>query len=663
VTKTIAIILLAGAACAADEKPAARLLGWMDSIAQQQLDRRAATIAAVRGIPDAEKRKEYVRAKLLELIGGLPDYSGPLNAKVTGRIDQGGYVIEKLYFESLPKLYVTANLYRPSAPGRYPGVLFPLGHWEEGKPAVQQLAGNLALKGFVVLVYDPLGQGERLQAYDPRIGAALAGLSVDQHFMAGAQALLIGQSFARYRIWDAKRALDYLLSRPEVEGDKIGCTGCSGGGTVSTYISALDPRIKVAAPACYITSFRLLFKGSVGDSEQSLPNFLSSGLDLSDYVELFAPKPWLISSTIADFFPLEGARQAYEEARRWYRIYGSEDKIAWKIGPGEHGTPVEIREAIYAWFIRWLKDGKGDPTEQKIEMHPDFELRATATGQVATEFHGRDIDDVLREEYRNRKAAGTPTEMMAALAAWSPAPPKEPANTRVLSETRTGALITQQLSVETEHGLELDATLIVPRSPGRKPGVLVVETAAAPSAVAMEIARTGAVVLALNPRGKPAPNESNRLIGDWAANTRAWLIGRNMPGLRAFDIRCGIDLLASRADVDPARVKATAQGAAGVSLLIAAALDERIKAIWLDRTPWSLRAALDNPVHRDLHDAVLPGFALRWDLSDMVKAIEPRRVVWSDPSDWMGAVQPLGAKYLYRTFESGDGAFIEALLR
>ena len=86
------------------------------------------------------------------------------------------------------------------------------------------------------------------------------------------------------------------MSRPEVDAEKVGCTGCSGGGTVTTYISALDTRIKVAAPACYMSTFRLLFTGPTGDSEQSIPGFLAAGLDLADYVELFAPKPWLIVS-------------------------------------------------------------------------------------------------------------------------------------------------------------------------------------------------------------------------------------------------------------------------------------------------------------------------------------------------------------------------------
>ncbi len=133
------------------------LLTWLDRLAQAQLDARARTVAAIRTKEKAERRRAEVRAKMLELLGGLPDYTGPLNARVTGQLDGGTHVIEKVIFESLPGFYITGNLYRPKAPGRYPGVLVPSGHTQEGKPETQIVAANLAEKGFVALSYDPIG--------------------------------------------------------------------------------------------------------------------------------------------------------------------------------------------------------------------------------------------------------------------------------------------------------------------------------------------------------------------------------------------------------------------------------------------------------------------------------------------------------------------------
>ncbi|MSV27508.1 MAG: hypothetical protein EXQ52_02005 [Bryobacterales bacterium] len=630
-----------------------RFVQWMDRIAQKQLDAREAAVAKIRTVEEAEARKTAVRARLLELLGGLPDYNGPLNAKVTGRLEKPRYTIEKVIFESLPQLYVTANLYLPRDGGKHPGILFPLGHWDNGKPAVQRTAANLALKGFAVLVYDPLGQGERQQAYDRRIGGSLAGGSVEQHLMAGGQSVLAGESFARYRIWDAKRALDYLVSRPEVDGGKIGCTGCSGGGTVATYISALDSRIKVAAPACYMNTFRLLFAGPTGDSEQTWPGFLSSGLDLADYAELFAPKPWLISSTVGDFFPIEGARHFFHEARNWYGIYGAREKIKWAIGPGGHGTPVEVREAIYEWMIRWLKNGKGDPKEadwkeEPVDFEPDFRLFAEAGGQVG----GRGIFQVIKEVFDKRRVAGTKEEMLAELRRIAPSPDQRPPVTKVISETAGVEVRTQQIAFETEPGLEIEGTLYIPVARGRKPAMLLLDVKAGTAA---KLAADGHVTLALTPRGSKEPvNPVFRFSGDWLTNTRAWLIGRNLPGMRAADVMRGVDLLVARGDVNAASVRVGARGVAGVWALIAGALDPRISKVSLDRTPNSWRSALDQPLHRDLHAALIPGFALRWDLEDIIRAISPRPVAWTDPTNWMGTVQGGIAGFHYRTFEDLD---------
>jgi hypothetical protein len=109
-------------------------------------------------------------------------------------------------------------------------------------------------------------------------------------------------------------------------------------------------------------------------------------------------------------------------------------------------------------------------------------------------------------------------------------------------------------------------------------------------------------------------------------------------------------------------MRVTARGVAGVWALMAAALDERIGGLWLDRTPHSLRAALASPLHRELHDAVLPGFALHWDLADLAALVAPRRILWTDPVDWMGNALPLGAPYLYRPFEGPDEPYIRRLL-
>ena len=140
--------------------PPAALTAWFGRIAVQELDKREAAVRAIQTKQQAEARKVRTRAALLESLNGLPDYKGPLNARVRGVIDAGDYLIEKVSFESLPHYVVTANLYVPKSAGKHPAVLFAMGHWEQGKPYAQRMAGNLARKGFVVLAFDPVGQGE-----------------------------------------------------------------------------------------------------------------------------------------------------------------------------------------------------------------------------------------------------------------------------------------------------------------------------------------------------------------------------------------------------------------------------------------------------------------------------------------------------------------------
>jgi dienelactone hydrolase len=602
------------------------LLEWMDRIAQSQLDAREKQVVAITTRNAAEARQREVREKILRTIGPLSDYDGPLNARTTGWLPGQGYRIEKVVFESLPRYFVTGNLYVPEESGKHPGILFPMGHWDEGKAAAQQMAANLARKGFVVFAYDPVGQGERLQVYDRRSGSSLAGGATDQHILLGAQSVLLGRTFAAWRIWDAKRALDYLMSRPEVETSKIGCTGCSGGGTLTTYISALDPRIKVAAPSCYMNSFRVLFRGPVGDSEQSPPGFLAAGLDQTDYVELFAPKPWLITSTEQDFFTPAGARIVYEEAKRWYGIFGAEDRIKWVVGPGGHGTPLPVREAVYDWFIRWLGEPGAKPSssDEKLELRPNHELRVGELGQVALDFESRELTDINLEVLKpHATAIAAIKDDVRTLVAHHP-----PENIkRDLNGT---------IRFDADSGLTLTARLLGGAASGRRPAVLVVQSQGEPSERARALAESGNTVLVLVPRGLPAPGMS-RPVGDWLANTRAGLIGRSLPAMRAHDILCGLDVLLRQPEVDASvPVFATAEDTAGIWLLMAAALDERIGEVQLHKTPWSIRAIVASPLARNPFDAVIrPAVALSWDLEDLVAAIRPRKVVWTDPVDWM----------------------------
>ena len=652
-------------------------LQWMNRIAQQQLDNRATAIAAIHTIAEAESRKKWVRETLLDILGGLPDYHGPLNARITGRIEADGFTIEKVLFESLPGFFVTADVYRPVRSGRYPAVLLQSGHTQEGKPEPQRLAANLALKGFVALAFDPIGQGEREQTYDSQLQGPLAGWSVPEHIQAGAQSIMIGEAVGRYFIWDAMRALDYLLSRPDVDATRIGAAGCSGGGALTTFVGALDSRIKVVIPACYPNSYRLLFAGPDPDTEMAFPTFLARGLDVADFVELTAPTPWLIQATEEDYFTPAGGKMVYEEAQRWYRLYGAEDRVRFFVGPGPHGTPLISREAVYAWLIRWLKDGQGSPHEQPVKLYSNQELWATRTGHVDDEPGSRKLYQLLLDDFRAKKKQGTLQELFAELRDLGVPSDGSPPVMKVLSETSGPEGRRQHIVFTSEPGIDIEGTLYLPDSAGRKSAVLLVADKPpyfqAPTMdwFAERMFKAGRVVLEMETRGS-APEEADRpFLGDWLANSRANQIGRNLPAMRAHDILRGVDLLAARSDVDAASIRAMARGVKGIWLLLAAATDARIGKIWLDRTPYSLRLALQNSMNTDLFEVVIPGFVLHWDLDDLVKAMGDRPVLWTDPTTWMRRVAGLGRPYQYRYVlgdttdfsDAQDVAYINEFLR
>jgi cephalosporin-C deacetylase-like acetyl esterase len=641
---TAALLSLPLHAQGADQDP---LLRWMDKIAQEQLQARENAIAAVRTVADAERRKELVRRKILEALGGLPDYAGPLNARVTGQIQADGYVIEKVIYESLPGYYVTANLYRPSRPGRYPGVLLQAGHTQEGKAEPQRLAANLALKGFVSLAFDPAGQGEREQTYDPQLKAPAAGWSVNEHIHAGAQASLVGEGLARYFIWDAKRSLDYLVSRPEVDPARLGAAGCSGGGALTTFVGALDSRLKAVIPACFPNSYRLLFSGSTPHSEMTLPYHLFHGLDTVDFVELSAPTPWLIQATEQDYFTPPGAQLVYDEARRWYRLYGAEDRIAFFVGPGPHGTPLVSREAVYQWLIRWLNDGRGDSRERPVKVYTNHELLVTRTGRVEEEPGSRKLYQLILDSLHAKRKPRTTAELVAELRRLKiPTDGSLPA-VKMLDESAGDGFQNQHLLLESEAGIEIDARLYIPSSPGKKPAVLLLADRLS-DLLAERIAKKGRVVLKIEPRRSLVQDTRRPYVGDWLANTRADQIGVSLPARRAHDILRGVDFLSARKDVDTESIRAAGQGVKGIWLLMAAAVDPRVRKLWLDRTPHSLLEALQNTLNTSLSDAVIPGFALHWDLEDLVRAMGDRRVLWTDPTNWMGRLVALGPRFHYR---------------
>ena len=271
-------------------------------------------------------RRNEVRRRVVELVGGIPATTGPVNAKSFGSTKDDGFTIENIAYESCPDYWVTANVYVPDGKGPFPAMIVAPGHGA-GKASQYTWSANFARAGILVLSIDPMGQGERMQHWDDELGRSKLEGSGD-HEHANQTALLIGHHIARYWFADGIRGVDYLIARADVIADRIGTFGCSGGGTAAAYLAAMEPRIRVAAAASYLTSFKELLPGNgPQDAEQTLPSFIADGLDFADWVELAAPRPYAIVAFEGDFFPIAGAKWTFEEARRIYSLYGMESNL------------------------------------------------------------------------------------------------------------------------------------------------------------------------------------------------------------------------------------------------------------------------------------------------------------------------------------------------
>ena len=339
--------------------------------------------SALHSESDAKLYVKEVQNKIQQCFGPWPEKT-PLNARITGIIKRDKYNIEKVIFDSRPGFPVTANLYVPKGRKKpFPAVIGTCGHSDNGKASIpyQSFAQGLVRQGYIVLIFDPIGQGERLQ-YITSDFKAMHGIGTQEHIYAGNQMVLHNESLSTWFAWDGIRALDYLLTRSEVNPKHIGVTGNSGGGTQTTWLCGVEPRFTMAAPSCFVTTFRRNLENELpADSEQYPPRVISLGLDHSDFIAAMAPKPVILLGQQKDFFDARGLEESYSRLKNLYKLLGAEENIELFIGPDYHGYSKQNREAMYNWFNKTT----GSPetsAEQQIIIEKDEILWCTPHGQT-----------------------------------------------------------------------------------------------------------------------------------------------------------------------------------------------------------------------------------------------------------------------------------------
>ena len=618
----------------------------------QLLKERVNKITTLKTEGQWHKRQQEVHRILMELVGPFPAKT-PLNPNVVGVINKNGYRLEKVIYESIPNFFVTACLFIPDGlTSKTPVILNPIGHSDDGfrSSTYQTVILNLVKKGFIVLTYDPISQGERLQYFDPEKGRSNIGWSTCEHSYIGSQCFVSGSSFARYRIWDGIRAIDYLLTRDEVDPERIGVNGISGGGTLTSYISAFDERVLAAAPECYITGFRRLLE-SIGpqDGEQNLYHGIANSIDHADLLEVRAPKPALIMSTTRDFFSIQGARETYDEVKGAYKAFGKEDNFSMTEDDAPHDSTRKNREAMYAFFQKHL-NLPGNPLDEEVEFLTADELKITETGQVSTSLGGKTVFDINKIEAQrlmqsleiSRKNLSEHLQSVkcSAKSLSGYIHPDRTPQSIFLGRYQHDGYSVEKYVLDGEGEYVIPVILTIPDKAEKHSAIIYIhpDGKSAGSEEIELLTKKGFAVLAPDLIGIGETGEAYTAESPYSPWYNIWfgsvLIARSILGIQAGDIVRAVRYLESRDDINYNNISAIARGKMCPALIHATAFEKNIRKVALIEPLISYRSIVMNRYYSSSFiPSMVAGALASYDLPDIMACIAPRRLLMVNITD------------------------------
>ena len=626
--------------------------------------------AELTSIAAFEEHRKRVRDHFMTVIGGLPEERTPLNVQCTGILDRGGFTIEKLIYESLPEFYVTAALYVPKGiVSPQPAVVFVHGHSDLGKayPVYQAVCVDLAANGFVVLAVDPPGQGERFQYFDPKRGKRIIGACTTEHTYAGLQFTLGGASIGRHFIWDVMRGIDYLETRPEVDPTRIGLTGNSGGGTQSCLLMMSEPRFAASVPCTFVMTLESYMKtGQAQDSEQIVPGCFVHGPDHDDYITAMAPKPVLVGAAAYDYFPIEGAIEAVNRAKKIYALYGAEDRVDIAIGPTRHEYSPPLREACVNWYKRHFRGESPDFTTGEPEILSDEVLWATPNGQVLDLYpSSKTVFDLNRERLevshvpqfainRDTGEQGRDTDQMRQTITEVLGIPKgrdQKIYPRIVAEDLVDGYQTEEIFFFSEPNIVVTGTFIHPLegTAVEQTDLIIFENGTNDNLDKREWLEarlaSGRQLFVFDPRGIGGvqARSFNRNVhphnGEFKLGSDAMMLGISTLGLRVFDVLRGYDYLRTRADVN--RIGLYGVGKSAFYAYFAGALEDGFASLDFEDLLYSYRNLTDTRYYdrERYHLEVMAWGILRhFDLVDLAACFGDRPARWVTPRNASGEV-------------------------
>ncbi|MFC1558446.1 alpha/beta hydrolase family protein [candidate division KSB1 bacterium] len=635
------------------------LINFLNRQAFDYLDLRDEEVSNLQTKTDWLKRQEKVKDILMKTVGPFPEKT-PLNPKVTGVLKKDGYRVEKIIIESMPKFYVTGCLFIPDGlKGKAPAILKVIGHSQESFRAegYQNVILNLVKKGFIVFAIDPIGQGEKQQYFDPFLNFSSVGYSVIEHCYFSNQCFLSGVSCARYFIWDAIRSIDYLLTRKDVDQERIGITGLSGGGTISSFMCAFDPRIKAAVPLDWPNANRRLVEScGIQGAEANIYLQFRNGITFADLLELRAPKPTLMVFTTRDYLNIQGAREAYKEIKKAYKAFGKEENIQMSEDDFKHYFTRKNNEATYAFFQKHL-NLPGDPTEEEVEVLTYEELTVTPTGQISTYLGGENvtslnmketeklinkIEDSRKNVEEHINSVRKKAKEISGFA--DPLCDTEPV---FCGRYQRDGYCVEMYVLKGEKDYVIPLLLFVPKGIEESPAVIYIHPDgkiidASAGGEIEKIVKKGFIVAAPDLLGI-GETKTDRVIRPYKDDMVGVLIGRSVVGIQAGDIVRTVNFLKTLDNVDKEKIGAFAVDEMCLPLLHAAAFDESIKNIGLSGSLISYRSVVMNQKYKvdiikrrngNVHHPIevdfasgIAGVLTGYDLPDLIGSIAPRKVV------------------------------------
>ena len=649
------------------------LPAYLSALALASREKRLRALAALK-TPDAvRQRQQWVRNTLLHLIGELPDRT-PLNARKTGVAERDGFSIEKIVYESRPNYYVSANLYVPSnAPGPLPGVLFQLGHSDNGKAydPYQRACQGLAKLGFLVLAFDPMGQGERVYYPDSSAIHSRLGDVDEEHTKPGRQMLLVGATCTQFQLWDAIRSLDYLAGHPLVDPKRLASVGQSGGATLSMLLAAVDDRPAAIAEFSgnteNLTCKNFLPPGSTDDAEQNLIGAGPLGFDRWDLFYPFAPKPMFISISDKDSFGtyspnyVSDSTEEFKRLAQTYQVLGAEKHLGSADTPLPHGLSYDSRLELYN-FLRLHLKHEPEPVREEPPVSPlsAQELWVSESGNLVKSFGG-ETPFSLTKKLRGPLPEGSPNASLKQLLCLEPASPVPAKILRTVPSARRVSIAA--LDVPSAENVGLPAWLFRNEQPSKnKPPILILDSRGRNSlwhegGLGPTLAAEGFVVCAADVRGigDLAPQYSAGAPGyahfHQESESYAWsslMLGRPLAGQRVTDILTLVRAL--RQITGAPHIALAASHELTVPALLAASLDLSIGGLYLTGGLSSFASILEAENYRHPFANFVPGILKHTDLPEIAAALAPRRIVLAGPVGGDGvALTDEAAKQVYRS--------------